>query len=97
MTSRAIGHGLQGWSPRALTEAAICRAGRALAGDALDGLAVVEEYTGHDNTTIAYGVDWCHRDELTVPLLASCSFYEQRLNLWSPSTSTGDAHEGGAC
>jgi len=67
------------------------------AGDALDGLAVVEEYTGHDNTTIAYGVDWCHRDELTVPLLASCSFYEQRLNLWSPSTRTGDAHEGGAC
>jgi hypothetical protein len=60
-------------------------AGRAPAGDALDGLMVVEEYTGHDNTTIAYGVDWCRGDELTMPLLASCSFYEQRLNLWSPS------------
>lgn len=51
----------------------------------LDTLAVVEEYSAHDNATIAYGVDWCRSDEFPVPLLASCSFYEQRVNLWSPA------------
>lgn len=86
--SRTIRRGRSGWTDAGVAAPSLkltLTAGRAPAGDALDGLTVDEEYSGHDNSTIAYGVDWCRREELTEPLLASCSFYEQRLNLWSPS------------
>mmetsp|Transcript_29785 Transcript_29785/g.41130 ORF Transcript_29785/g.41130 Transcript_29785/m.41130 type:complete len:380 (-) Transcript_29785:89-1228(-) len=45
-------------------------------------LEVGNQYCGHDNSKIAYGVDWWKGEGKSI--VASCSFYERKVNLWSP-------------
>ncbi|EFJ38328.1 hypothetical protein SELMODRAFT_75309 [Selaginella moellendorffii] len=43
------------------------------------GVGVVKEYKEHKS--LAYGVDWSKNNE-SLPLVASCSFYDNALHLW---------------
>lgn len=43
---------------------------------------VIDQYKGHES--LAYGVDWQYdKQNYMNPLIASCSFYDHSLQLWT--------------
>lgn len=49
-------------------------------------LKVVEEYRGHGS--LAYGGDWSWAPSEAASKLATCSFYDNLLHLWTPSSQS---------
>lgn len=74
------------WHPaeRELLAAACMHAGFAVLGaqPAAGALTVLESCSGQEG--LAYGVDWWHNARMP-STLASCTFYERSLHLWTPA------------
>ncbi|KAL7419730.1 Diphthine methyltransferase [Cryptotrichosporon argae] len=54
--------------------------GSGVGGGALGEHEVVAQFDGHES--LAYGADWCRRDQGQDSLVASCSFYDHAMCLW---------------